>query len=141
MVMIPFFSPAHAQGSGPQATDFLSFLPLLAVVVFMYLFFFRAQQKKEKQHKALLEGLSRGDRVMTNSGLIGTVAKMVDDQEVLLEIAPGVQVSFVKPAISSVLGKKGLSPLGSPSPDKLSKGKLSRKTTPRRAQASSAETP
>jgi preprotein translocase subunit SecD len=52
-----------------------------------------------------------------------------------------VQVSFVKPAISTVLGKKGLSPLQSPSQDKLSKGKPSRKTTPRSAQASSAETP
>ena len=117
------FLPVHAQTTvtnqaTSQGFDFMSFLPLVAVMVFMYLFFFRAQQKKEKTQKELLAKLSRGDRVLTTFGMLATVAKVANDQEVILEIAPGVQASFLKTVVATVVGKKGLSDVQPPASEK-----------------------
>lgn len=105
--MLSLISPAYA-AAGPSGTDFLSFLPLLAVLGVMYFFFFRTQQKKDKQHKELITNLKRGDRVLTNGGMIGVISKVGSEQEVLLEIADGVRVSFLKGMISTVLGQTNL---------------------------------
>jgi preprotein translocase subunit YajC len=135
--MLSLTSPAYAQSPTPVGADFLSFLPLVAVLLILYFFFFRTQQKKEKQHKALVEGLRQGDRVLTNSGLLGTIAKVdAGDQEILLEIAEGVRVRFLKSMVSSVVGKGTLgkeSPSVSPSKLQVSQDKVlasKRKTSP-----------
>ena len=99
-------SPAFASFAGPSSGDFLSFLPLLAVLGIMYVFFFRTQQKKDKEHKELVANLSRGDRVLTTGGLIGVVSKVGPEQEIMLEVAPGVQVAFFKGMVTAVLGQQ-----------------------------------
>ncbi len=127
--MLSLISPAYAQSATPAGADFLSFLPLVAVLLILYVFFFRTQQKKEKQHKTLVEGLRQGDRVLTNSGLFGTIAKVdAGDQEILLEIAEGVRVRFLKSMVSSVMGKGTLgkeSPSVSPAKPQVSREKVS----------------
>ncbi|WP_339774041.1 preprotein translocase subunit YajC [uncultured Thalassospira sp.] len=101
-------SPAFAQGAGGVAggTDMLtSFLPLILIFVVFYFLLIRPQQKKAKEHKAMLAAVRRGDKVVTAGGIIGTVVKVVSDDEVSVEIAEGVKVKVARGMISNVLSK------------------------------------
>ena len=71
----------------------------------MYFLLIRPQQKKMKQHQAMVDGLRRGDQVVTQGGVIGKVAKVKEDGEVEVEIADGVKVRVVKATIAQVLNK------------------------------------
>ncbi|KPP85545.1 MAG: preprotein translocase, YajC subunit [Rhodobacteraceae bacterium HLUCCO07] len=82
-----------------------SFLPLILIFAIMYFLLIRPQQKKLKDHQAMVEALRRGDQVVTQGGLIGKVAKVKDDGEIEVEIAEGVKVRVVKATISQVLNK------------------------------------
>ncbi|KAA0920199.1 preprotein translocase subunit YajC [Aquicoccus porphyridii] len=82
-----------------------SFLPLILIFAIMYFLLIRPQQKKLKDHQAMVEALRRGDQVVTQGGLIGKVAKVKDDGEIEVEIAEGVKVRVVKATISQVLSK------------------------------------
>lgn len=84
---------------------FAQFLPLILIFAIMYFLLIRPQQKKVKQHQAMVEALRRGDQVVTQGGLIGKVAKVKDDNEVEVELAEGVKVRVVKNTIASVLSK------------------------------------
>ena len=102
-----FVTPAFAQaaaagGSGPAAL--LQFVPIVLIFVIMYFLMIRPQQKKVKEHKAMVEALRRGDQVVTSGGLIGKVVG-IDANEVQLEIAPNVKVRIVRATISQVLSK------------------------------------
>jgi preprotein translocase subunit YajC len=102
-----FVTPAFAQaaaagGSGPAAL--LQFVPIVLIFVIMYFLMIRPQQKKVKEHKAMVEALRRGDQVVTSGGLIGKVVG-IDTNEVQLEIAPNVKVRIVRATISQVLSK------------------------------------
>ncbi len=94
---------APAAAAGPDAM--LQFLPIILIFVVFYFLLIRPQQKKLKTHKEMLGALRRGDRVVTGGGIIGTITKVVDDNEVLLEIAEGVRVRVQRPMISGVLAK------------------------------------
>ncbi|MBL8666623.1 MAG: preprotein translocase subunit YajC [Rhodospirillales bacterium] len=94
---------APAAAAGPDAM--LQFLPIILIFVVFYFLLIRPQQKKLKVHKEMLGALRRGDRVVTGGGIIGTITKVVDDNEVLLEIAEGVRVRVQRPMISGVLAK------------------------------------
>lgn len=83
----------------------VQFLPLVLIFVVFYLFLIRPQQKKAKDQKAMLGALRRGDRIVTGGGIIGTVARVVSDQEVSVEIAEGVRVRVLRSTITSVLAK------------------------------------
>lgn len=104
-----FATPAFAQaagaaaGGGPQAM-LMQFLPLVALVVLFYFLLIRPQQKKVKEHKAMLEAVRRGDRVVTNGGIVGLVTK-VDERELTLEIADNVRVKAMRDMIASVISK------------------------------------
>jgi preprotein translocase subunit YajC len=101
-----FVSTAYAQAaSGASAFDPMSFLPLVLIFVVFYFLLIRPQQKKAKEHRAMVEAVRRGDRVVTSGGLIGTIAKVVNENEVQLEIAEGVKVRVVRASISDVLTK------------------------------------
>ena len=76
---------APAAAAGPDAM--LQFLPIILIFVVFYFLLIRPQQKKLKVHKEMLSALRRGDRVVTGGGIIGTITRVVDDNEVLLEIA------------------------------------------------------
>jgi preprotein translocase subunit YajC len=99
-----FISPAYAQGFGdPQAM--MPFLPLVLIFVVFYFLLIRPQQKRAKDHKVMLTNLRRGDRVVTGGGIIGTVAKVVGDDEVTVDIADGIRVRVVRSTITTVLAR------------------------------------
>lgn len=101
-----FISPAYAQAFGDStSSSIMSIAPLVLIFVVFYFFLIRPQQTKAKEHKAMLAALRRGDRVVTGGGVIGTVAKVVNDQEVLVDIADNTRIRIVRSTIASVLAK------------------------------------
>jgi preprotein translocase subunit YajC len=103
-----FVSTAFAQDATPLAgapDTMLQLLPIVLIFVVFYFLLIRPQQKKMKQHKEMLSALRRGDRIVTGGGIIGTITKVIDDNEVQVEIAEGVRVRVQRPAISAVLAK------------------------------------
>ena len=103
-LMLFFISQVFADGNTPtQSSSLLSFLPMIAFIAIMYFLLIRPQQKKQKQHQALIASIKKGDKVMTNSGLIAIVDKVENDQEVVLEIANGVKCKFMKATIMNVI--------------------------------------
>ncbi|MFN3461203.1 MAG: preprotein translocase subunit YajC [Oceanibaculum sp.] len=83
----------------------MSLLPLVLIFVVFYFLLIRPQQKKVKAHKEMLSNIRRGDRVVTNGGIIGTVTRVNDDNELTLEIAEGVRVRSVRAMVADVLAK------------------------------------
>ncbi len=101
-----FVSPAYAQAAAPGGTGgFEAILPLVLIFVVFYFLLIRPQQKKAKEHKALLGSIRRGDKIVTGGGIIGTVTKVVDDNELAVEIAEGVRVRVQRGLIATVLSK------------------------------------
>ena len=102
-----FISQALAQeagnAAGPGALG--AFLPIILIFVVFYFLLIRPQQKKMKQHKEMLAAIRRGDRIVTGGGIVGTVSKVIDDNEVQVEIAEGVRVRVHRGLISTVLTK------------------------------------
>ena len=81
------------------------FMPLILIFGIMYFLLIRPQQKKAKEHQAMVAAVRRGDQVITQGGLIGKIAKVKDDNEVEVELAEGVKVRVVKSTIAQVLSK------------------------------------
>ena len=100
-----FATPAYAQAAGGGAAAFGSFIPLILIFGIMYFLLIRPQQKKMKEHQAMVEGVRRGDQVVTAGDLIGKVVKVKDDNEIEIELAQGVKVRAVKSTLSQVLTK------------------------------------
>lgn len=100
-----FATPAYAQAAGGAGGAVTSFLPLILIFAIMYFLLIRPQQKKMKEHKAMVDALRRGDQVVTQGGIIGKVSKVKEDGEVEVEIAEGVKVRVVQATISQVLSK------------------------------------
>ena len=72
------------------------FIPLILIFVIFYFFLIRPQQKKDKEHKAMVESLKRGDKVVTSGGITGRVERLIDNDKVEVEIAENVKVEIVK---------------------------------------------
>jgi preprotein translocase subunit YajC len=90
-------------GFGAGGSDLMtSVVPLVLVFVIMYFLILRPQQKRAKQHQEMVKNLRRGDNVITSGGLVGKVTKVVDDDQVEVEIADGVRVRQVKSMIADV---------------------------------------
>ena len=105
-----FISTAYAQAPAtgtPGLVDggLVSLLPLVLIFVVFYFLLIRPQQKKMKDHRAMVAALRRGDRVVTSGGLIGTVTKVLNDNELQVEISDGVRVRVVRSAVNEVLSK------------------------------------
>jgi preprotein translocase subunit YajC len=100
-------SPAYAQGTGlfDSQSALVQFLPLVLIFVVFYFLLIRPQQKKQQDHRKTLDGLRRGDRIVTGGGIVGTVNKVVGPEEVEVDIAQGVRVKVLRSTISSVLAK------------------------------------
>ena len=81
------------------------FVPLVLIFAIMYFLLIRPQQKKLKNHKAMVEAVRRGDQVITQGGLIGKVSKIKDGDEIEVEIATGVKVRVIKSTIAQVTSK------------------------------------
>ena len=85
---------------------FESLVPLILIFLIMYFLLIRPQQKKLKEHQAMVAALRRGDRVITQGGIVGKVTKVKDgDNEVEVEIAQGVNVRVIRGTIAQVLNK------------------------------------
>ena len=102
---------AHAAAQGaagaPEASPMWSFVvPMIFMVVIFYFLLIRPQQRKAKEHKALLENLKKGDRVITNGGLIGTIIN-IEDPLVIIEVSDKVRVEVARPYIAGFAPKKG----------------------------------
>ena len=100
-----FATPAYAQAAGGAGSAFASFVPLILIFAIMYFLLIRPQQKKVKEHQAMVAALRRGDQVVTQGGVIGKVSKVKDDDEIEVEIADGVKVRVMRPTIAQVLNK------------------------------------
>jgi preprotein translocase subunit YajC len=81
------------------------FIPLILIFAIMYFLLIRPQQKKMKEHQAMVEALRRGDRVLTQGGIIGKVVKVKEGNEIEVEIAEGVKVFVIRSTIAQVLSK------------------------------------
>lgn len=80
-------------------------VPLILIFGIMYFLLIRPQQKKAKEHQAMVSSLRRGDQVVTQGGLIGKVSKVKDDNEIEVEVSDGVKVRVVQSTIAQVLSK------------------------------------
>ena len=98
-------TPAFAQAAGGGASAFGSFIPLILIFAIMYFLLIRPQQKKAKEHAAMVAAVRRGDQVVTQGGLIGKVTKVKEDNEIEVEIATGVKVRVVQSTLVSVINK------------------------------------
>jgi len=111
-------SPAFAQTAGAGGTDIVGLLfPLVLVFGIFWLLVFRPQQKKMKEHQAMIDAVKRGDTVVTSGGIIGEVVRVAADGELRVKIAENCQVRVLKGAITEVRGK------GEPIKEKVEKAK------------------
>ena len=101
------FTPAFAQDAGGDGGgSFLaSMLPLVLIFVIFYFLLIRPQQKRSRQHKEMLGQLRRGDQVVTAGGILAKVTKVMEGDEVEVELAKGVKVKMVKSTITMVLSR------------------------------------
>lgn len=99
-----FISEAFAQSAtaASPASSLMSFLPLIGMFAIMYFLMIRPQMKRQKEHKALIDSLARGNEVVLNSGLLGKITK-VNESIVTVEIAHGVEVQVQRHAVAQVL--------------------------------------
>ena len=81
------------------------FVPLILIFAIMYFLLIRPQQKKVKEHKAMVGAVRRGDQVVTQGGLIGKVTKVKEDNELEVEVADGVKVRVVQSTLADVRSK------------------------------------
>ncbi len=103
-------TPAYAQNlpfglGGDSGGMITSLLPLILIVVIMYFLVLRPQQQRAKQHQSMVKALRRGDTVVTNGGIVGKVTKVVDDDQIEVEIADGVRVRQMRSMVSEVRAK------------------------------------
>ncbi len=97
-----FISNAYAQGAGSPGGSLLGFLPLVLMLVVFYFLMIRPQQKRMKEHTAMVAALKKGDEVVLNGGLGGTISK-VGDAYMMLRVAENVEVSAQKSAVAALL--------------------------------------
>ena len=88
-----------------EGNAFAQFIPLILIFAIMYFLLIRPEQKKVKEHQAMVAALRRGDQIVTQGGLIGKVVKVKEDNEVEVELADGVKVRVVQSTVAQVLPK------------------------------------
>ncbi len=82
------------------------FIPLILIFVIFYFFLIRPQQKRVKDHKAMVESLKRGDEIITSGGIIGTIDRVMEDDRIEVTIGENVKVQIIKSTITSLLKKE-----------------------------------
>ncbi|MEO8537467.1 MAG: preprotein translocase subunit YajC [Betaproteobacteria bacterium] len=99
-------TPAYAQAAGAAApTDtLLTFLPMVAIFIVFYFLLIRPQQKKQKEARAMLDSLEKGNEIVTAGGVLGRIVK-IDEQYVTVEVASNTQMVVQRAAISQLLPK------------------------------------
>ena len=89
-----------------SGSGFAQFIPLILIFVIFYFFLIRPQQKKVKEHKAMVQNLKRGDEVITSGGIIGRVERVFDDGRLEMNISDGVNVQVVRDTVQSHFKKE-----------------------------------
>ena len=84
-------TPAYAQAAGGFAGGLGGLVPLILIFAIMYFLLIRPQQKKVKEHKAMVSAVRRGDQIVTQGGIIGKITKVKDDNEIEVEVSEGRQ--------------------------------------------------
>ena len=99
--MFPFESVAYAQSAGEESSQspFFQFIPLVLILGVFWFLIIRPQQKKQKSHQQMVDNLNKGDKVVTNGGIFGTIVKVGDDR-IALEIASKVQINIERQQVS-----------------------------------------
>ncbi len=103
-----FISPAFAQAPsflGGGDNMLVSLLPFILIFVIMYFLILRPQQKRQKQHADMVKNVRRGDTVITSGGLVGKVTKVIDDEQVEVELAEDVKVRRMRSMLADVRAK------------------------------------
>tara|TARA_B100001123_G_scaffold326071_1_gene366638 strand:+ start:51 stop:335 length:285 start_codon:yes stop_codon:yes gene_type:complete len=88
-----------------SGSGFAQFIPLILIFVIFYFFLIRPQQKKIKEHKAMVGALKRGDEVVTSGGIVGRVERVLDDDKLDVTISENVTVQVVRSTVQSLLNK------------------------------------
>ena len=95
---------AYAQAAAQQPSMLASFIPLILIFLIFYFLLIRPQQKKQKEHKVLLDSIQRGDEILSSGGILGKVIK-VDNDKLTVEIAKGVNVIIIRSTVADVIKK------------------------------------
>ena len=82
------------------------FIPLILIFVIFYFFLIRPQQKRVKDHKAMVESLKRGDEIITSGGIIGTIERVMEDDRIEVLISDNTKVQIIRSTITSLLKKE-----------------------------------
>jgi preprotein translocase subunit YajC len=99
-----FISNAYAQGAEGAAGGLMSFLPIILMFVVLYFLMIRPQMKRQKETRAMIAALAKGDEIVTAGGILGKVTK-VNDAYVTVEIADNTEIVIQKSAVSTLLPK------------------------------------
>jgi preprotein translocase subunit YajC len=102
--IIPAASAQTAVPAGGRAGSIFEFLPLIVLFVVFYFMLIRPQMTRQKEHRRMVEGLARGDEVVTNGGIAGRIIEL-SDSFLTVEIAKGIEVKVQRQAIGAVLPK------------------------------------
>ena len=106
--MFDLLSSAHASapaGGSGAGFQIMQFAPFIAVFAIMYFLIIRPQNKRAKELKTMIDSLKKGDRIVTTGGLIGQITKIVDENEVMVELSQGVEVRLVRSSVAQVISK------------------------------------
>ena len=82
------------------------FIPLILIFVIFYFFLIRPQQKRVKDHKAMVQSLKRGDEIVTSGGILGTIDRVMEDDRIEVVIGENVKVQIIRSTITSLLKKE-----------------------------------
>ena len=104
MLMTPAFAQA-AGAAGDTNSMLMSLLPFALIFVIMYFLILKPQQKKLKDHADLVKNIRRGDTIVTSGGMVGKVTKVVDDDQVEVEIADGIRIRQLRQMVTAVRTK------------------------------------
>jgi preprotein translocase subunit YajC len=100
------FPTGGASGAGqPQADPIMQFAPILLIVVVFYFFIIRPQNKRRKERETLVNKMEKGDKVITSSGIHGTVSAIEEGGTILVQVSDTVKLRFEKSAVSTVVPK------------------------------------
>lgn len=100
-----FISPAYAQAPGAAPNPLLQLAPFILVFVFFYFLIIRPQQQARKKHAEMIANVRRGDVVVTSGGMIGKVTKVLEGDEIRVELADNVVVTVVKSTLADIKSK------------------------------------
>ncbi len=104
LLMMSMTGGSGGEGGG---NPIVAFLPFILIIVIMYFLMIRPQAKKQKEHRAMIDSLAKGNKIMTSGGVIGTIAGIRDKDNILLvKVSDGVKIEISRNSVAQVINKK-----------------------------------